>query len=143
MTRNLRIMTLAVATLGSIMIIGGAKPAFASAMGCTQWGAKSVLGHSIPTGQYCFSVEGSGTTVKFTAGSFNTGWIGYPTEVVQFYDTTGRNYASYTTFRGQGTLYGFHYWQSGIHGTARVGSVCGNLLSYGQTVARVCENIHS
>jgi hypothetical protein len=130
-----------VAALVSTILLGLAGTASASATGCTQWGAKSVAGHSLPTGQYCFSIDGSGTTVNWTSGSFNTGWIGYPTEKVEFYDTGGNNYATYTTFQGTGTLYGFHYWKTGIQGNARVGSVCGQLLSYGQPVARVCENI--
>jgi hypothetical protein len=139
--RKLLVAVLIAATLGLIMLVGTGKPASASATWCAQFGAKSVLGHSIATGQYCFTVSGSGTTVNYTSGSVNTGWIGYPTEVVQFYDNTGSNYASYTTFRGQGTLYGYHYWKTGIHGNARIGSVCGSLLSYGQTIARVCANI--
>jgi hypothetical protein len=139
--RKLMVAALVVATLAVTMVVTGVKPAFASATGCARWGAKHILGYSIPTGQYCFSIQGSGTTVNFTSGSFDTGYIEYPTEVVQFYDTSGNNYANFTTFQGQGTLYAYHYWQSGIHGTARVGSVCGNLLSYGQTVVRVCENI--
>jgi hypothetical protein len=140
-TRKFLVAALVVVTLGLIMVVGMGKPAFASATGCARWGVKKILGYSIPTGQYCFSVEGNGTNVTYTSGSFNTGYIEYPTEVVQFYNTSGRNYASYTTFRGQGTLYGFHYWKTGIHGTAQKGSVCGSLLSYGQTVVRVCENI--
>jgi len=140
-TRKLSVAALAVMTLGLIMVIGTGKPAFASATRCAWWGVQKVLGHSVPTGQYCFSTGGSGTTVTYTSGSFNTGYIGYPTEVVQFFDTSGSNYATYTTFQGDGTLYGFHYWKTGIRGTARTGSVCGNLLSYGQTIARVCESI--
>ena len=75
-SRCARLMTVtglvAIATVASVTAT--ATPASASAVGCVRWGQKHIpyVNISIPTGQYCFGVHGSGTYVQFTDGSINT-----------------------------------------------------------------------
>lgn len=119
-----------------------ASPASASATKCASWGPVQLVGHSIPTGQYCFSVSGSGTRINFTNSSFNTGWIYSPQEVVHFKDTRGREYATFYTYHQSGwVMGGYHPWKTGISGTAKPGTACGELLSSGASVATTCLRI--
>lgn len=145
MKRNVRrriISALAVTTIAIGASIGSASPASASATNCSSWGPVSVYGHSIPTGQYCFSVSGSGTRVNFTNSSINTGWIYSPQEVVHFKDTRSRTYATYYTYGKSGWLVGgYHPWKTAISGTALPGAACGELLSSGVTIASACVQI--
>lgn len=129
-----------IAMLAAFVAIGIA-PASATAIGCTRWGTVHVPDATLYSGQYCFGVHGNGTTVDFTDGSINTPRIVNFTEVVHLYDNWGRSYA--TNYEGvhQGNAYGFHYWRSGLRGRARVGTICGELLSSGVHVATVCERI--
>jgi hypothetical protein len=74
--------------------------------------------------------------------SIDTAWIVNYTEVVRFYDGHGNNFATFTEPVHNGYAYGYHYWQTGIRGTARVGRVCGTLMSSGTPVATACERIY-
>lgn len=117
-------------------------PAHADASGCTLWGGEEipVIDVTIDTGEYCFGVKGNGTQVDWTDGSFNTTFITDWTEIVRFYDGYGNNYA---TFNEPVTpnSYGFNYWTTHIHGTAKLGRVCGTLLTEGVEIATACEGI--
>ena len=62
------------AGLALAMMVGGlvaASPASASATWCLPTSQVKVFGVTVPVGQYCFSVIGSGTRVDFTSGSWN------------------------------------------------------------------------
>lgn len=131
----------AVLSLGAASVAVTPAPAHASATGCTRWGNVSIFGISVPTGQYCFTIQGSGLKVTGTIGSFNTPQIGYPSERVSFYDTKGNRYASYNTYSASGNIYGYKLWSTKISGTAKVGHVCGELMSYGAVIAKACHNI--
>jgi hypothetical protein len=124
-------------------VAGVAAPsAQASAVGCTWFGTYVVGGHTIYAGQYCFGINGSGTWVNFTDGSVNTPAIYNRSEVVRFYDRYGNLYAAFYEPEAYGYTYGFHYWQTGIHGWAKAGGrVCGTLTSSGAGVATACEGI--
>lgn len=122
-------------------VVGIASPASATGTHCAKWGVVRIWGHSLPTGQYCFSVVGSGTRVSFTSGSYNTGWIYNAGERVRFYDTRGTNYATWYTHQDYGTTYGYHYWTTGIRGNARYGRACGEMLSSGAVIASACVDL--
>lgn len=141
-----KIKRMGVALAGAGVVIGSAvataSPASASAVGCTWFGSYNVAGHTVYSGQYCFGINGSGTTVNFTDGSVNSPAIYNRSEVVRFYDRYGSNYATFWGPTSYGYTYGFHYWQTGIHGTANAGGrVCGTLLSSGAAIATACEGI--
>lgn len=119
-----------------------ASPASASAVGCTWFGSYSIAGHTIYSGQYCFGINGSGTRVNFTDGSANSPAIYNRSEVVRFYDSRGSLYATFYEPTSTGYTYGYHYWQTGINGTAKAGGrVCGTLTSSGAALATACEGI--
>ena len=116
--------------------------ALASATGCARWGSVHIPGFgSIPTGQYCFSINGSGTRVNYTSGSIDTPVIYNFAEDVRFYDGRGNNYYTYWGPTHWGAAYGPHSWWTSINGTAQRGSVCGELTSNSVIVTRVCESI--
>ena len=121
-------------TAGSVVI---ATPANASATKCAY---TKTIG-SAPLGQYCFSVTGSGLHIDSTSGSWNGPWVDYPREKVTFYDVNGNAYGSWITYSGSGRTYGFRYWRSGISGNAKLGSACGEFMSYGTTIGKICVNI--
>jgi hypothetical protein len=118
-------------------------PAKASATGCVRWGSVHIpeVG-SLPLGQYCFTINGTGTTVNYTLGSINTPWIINFAEVVHFYDGYGKEYATFYGPVHRGYAYGFQLWKTKIHGTAKVGRVCGQITSSGVNVATACESIY-
>jgi hypothetical protein len=125
-------------------LVATSAPAMASAVGCTRYGSVyiPVVKFSIPTGQYCFGINGSGATVNFTDGSVDTAWIVNYSETVRFYDGHGHNYYTYNGPVHAGYAYSYHYWQTSIHGSAVVGGrVCGTLMSSGTAVATACESI--
>lgn len=117
-------------------------PAAASATWCLHTSQVKLVGITIPTGYYCFSVLGSGTRVDATTGSYNGPVIANAAERVTFYDRYGRSYASWITYSSRGNTYGFRYWRSGIHGYAKAGgSVCGEMMAAGVTIGRICHRI--
>lgn len=129
-----------------LLVVGAgavsAAPASADARWCGYTGTIAVKGVTIPTGQYCFSVVGSGTHVNFTSGSYNGPIILDAVERVTFVDRYGNNYASWITYNKPGRSYGYRYWQSGINGNARSGgSVCGEMMSAGVPLRKICHGI--
>ena len=134
---------LAVVGLTATNVVATAEPAAASATWC-QYTSTVTLpgGYTVPTGNYCFTVNGSGTWVNFTSGSWNGVIIFNPAERVTFYDRYGNNKASWITYSQQGTSSGYRYWQSGIRGNAWAGgSACGEMMSSGVTVGKICHRI--
>ena len=98
----------------------------------------------IPTGYYCFGVNGKGPKVNYTTGGFTTAWLYNYTEVVRFYNADGVNFKTYIEPVHYGYAYGAHDWRTGIHGTfnaAAGGRVCGSLLASGVKIATKCESI--
>lgn len=133
------------AGLALAMLVGSlvaASPASASATWCLPTSQVKVFGVTVPVGQYCFSVIGSGTRVDFTSGSWNGIVVVNATERVTFFDRNGTSYASWITYRRDGNSYGYRYWRSGISGTARAGgSVCGEFQTGGVVIGRICHRI--
>lgn len=120
-----------------------AMPASASATWCGYTGTIAIKGVTVPTGQYCFSVIGSGTHVDFTSGSYNGPIIIDAVERVTFVDRNGNSYASWNTYNKPGRSYGYRYWRSGINGNARSGgSVCGEMMSAGVGISKICHRIN-
>jgi hypothetical protein len=140
--RSLKLMAAMVVALGMVAAnLLAAASVSASALGCARWGYVHVAGVSLPTGQYCFGINGSGTTVNNTTGSINTPVIYNYEEVVRFYDGYGNNYRTYYQPTHWGASYGSQFWSTGVHGTAQRGSVCGELTSNSVVVVKVCESI--
>ena len=140
-SRRTRLMA-AAGGLAVVATIAGfasaAAPASATSVWCNRWGSVYVpVAHvSIPVGQYCFGVEGSGTTVNSTSGSINTPWIINYSEVVRFYNNAGTNYRTFTESAHRGYAYGAHYWTTDIHGQAQPGRACGTLTASGRGSSR-------
>lgn len=134
-------------TLAALLILAGitavtAAPASAGATWCRYTGTVVVKGITIPTGNYCFSVGGSGTRIDFTSGSFNGPIIYDAAERVTFVDRYGNTYASWITYSRAGKSYGYRYWKTGINGYARAGgSVCGEMMSAGVPIGKICHRI--
>lgn len=76
MTRFKRIAITAFLAVVAAIGIGAvsATPAAASATGCQLYGGGNINGQWYPSGQWCASVNGSGTYVNGTSGSFNSPW---------------------------------------------------------------------
>jgi hypothetical protein len=133
---------LAIASLAGTFMLGNVPTASATATGCHIWAYVVVDGYPAPTGEYCFGVIGSGTTVANTTGSYETAYLYNYSEVVRFYNSSGSNYATFYGPVHYGYAYGPHSWSTGIHGTAQAGGrVCGSLTSSGVAIATVCEGI--
>lgn len=137
----LLIVFVGIFTIGSSLVT--AKPVQAGASGCTRWGSIyiPVVHMSLPSGQYCFTIQGKGTTVTNTISSEYSDYIANFAEIVHFYDMYGKEYATIHTHVHYGNAWGLYYWSSGIHGTAKKGSVCGELLASGTSLTKACEAI--
>ncbi len=140
--QRLAVMLCAFGMVGTVAIIS-APAASASSTHCAWVSPVRIFGRTIPLGSYCFSVNGSGLNINNTLSSYEAGWVENLSERVDAIDTSGNTYASWWTYRGNGTLYGTHAWTSGIHGSARPGSLCGHLFSNGIQIAAVCNGIHT
>jgi len=127
---------------GGVLATGGV--AHASGMSCARWGSLTIPGENltIPSGQYCFSVSGSGLTVYNTQGSEYTGWIYNYGETIRFYNNSGQNYFTYSIPTHLGWAYGWKLWTTGINGRAQAGRACGTLTSAGAEVATTCVGIY-
>jgi hypothetical protein len=133
---------LIVASTGAVVIATPATPAAASATWCLYTSQVRIGGVTVPTGQYCFSVLGSGTRVDATTGSWNGPVAPWPSERVTFYNRYGTSYASWITYSGSGNTYGYRYWRSGISGYASSGgSVCGEFMASGVVIGKICHRI--
>lgn len=126
-------------------LISTAGPAAASSGWCSVYGPVKVrvLGVTLPTGVYCFSVIGSGLHVSYTSSELDTGWIINFRERVDFYDNNGNDYYTYWGPVHNGYAYGDHTWRTGINGTARSGKVCGTLISSGTDIITICRPIYA
>lgn len=131
-----------VAVSAAGLIAGNSSPAFATADGCTFFHVIRFAGYTIPGGQYCFGINGRGTTVNFTTGAYQTAVTYNYSEVVRFYDSHNNDYATFYKPVHYGWAYGPQSWTFNIHGTAKAGGrVCGSLTSSGVAIATVCESI--
>lgn len=146
MSRRLRmglVAFLAFVGLTVTTVVAAPAPAEASATWCRYTSTITLPGgFTVPTGNYCFSVIGSGTWVDFTSGSWNGPVIQNAGERVTFYDRYGNNKGSWITYSQPGNSYGYRYWRSGLRGNAWAGgSVCGDMMASGVTIGRICHRI--
>lgn len=130
-------------TLLAASAVANAQPAQASASGCT--GYKNVtlpvVNMTIPSGTYCFGVNGSGLWVNNTSGSLS-GLIYNRSEVIRLYDDWGQNYKTYYGSTAYGYSYGTKFWrQNNVRGTIKSGQICGTLTAGGAAVATHCHYV--
>ena len=126
----------------------GASPASASAYMCTFWGPINIPGvpTPIPTGQFCTAVNGTGTYVDNTYGSFlSAGSICNYNMTSEFFDSSSRWYRTWTSPMNWGCT--FPGWGSNgmrIYERAWVqrGFVCNTLRSNGSRITSYCFSIY-
>jgi len=139
-------MTVA-ALLGTNLL--AATSAQADSSDCASWGPQRgiAIGTTVPSGVYCFGVDGSGHQVSDTYGKYYFTSITlhaalyHEREVVRFYDKKKANYATFMEPAYSGWRYGNANWTTNIHGTVRSGRVCGSLRGNGKVLATICESL--
>lgn len=125
-----------------------AQPASASGYNCVFWGPINIpgVGSPIPTGQFCTAVNGSGTWVDNTYGSFlSAGSICNYSMTSEFFDSNSRWYRTWSsgvnwgcTFPGYGSKGMRIYERSWV----QRGFVCNTLRSNGARITSSCFGIH-
>ncbi|HSE29408.1 MAG TPA: hypothetical protein VLA77_02365 [Candidatus Saccharimonadales bacterium] len=140
MFRRFGVLMTAIGLMIGLSVVAAA-PAHADVTRCALTSSIRIQGYTVPTGQYCISVSGSGLQVNSTSGSWHGLFVEYPTERTTFYDTNGTAYLSAITYRGYGRTWGYRHWWSSISGKARTGSACFQFMSYGTEIGKICVNI--
>ncbi len=138
-------LLLTLAMMTGLMLFPLAGPALADAYKCNFWGPINVGGWTIPQGQYCAYLGGSGTYVRSIGGNFQVaGSICNYTVTAEFFDQNSRWQRTYVSPMQYGCTgnrqYPVSVWVNS-HGT-RGGFVCSSLRQSGTRVSSVCFGLY-
>ena len=135
----------AVVLLTSMLVMGQTAPAAADAYKCNFWGPFNLGGWTVPQGQYCAYLEGSGTYVRRIGGNFQVaGSICNYTVTAEFFDRNSRHYRTFESPMQYGctgnrqTPVNVYPYFSGVRG----GFVCSTLRQSGTRVSSVCFGLY-
>jgi len=137
-----RTAMMAVAALAVVGgVTAGAGPASAGAYGCNGWNFVK----SVPTNNYCVSIDGTGRYVKSVSGSasVNVGSVCNYNITAEFFDTSGRWYMTRSTPVTYGCFWGTRFLGTiGLNQYVRPGKMCSTLRQNGARVTSVCHSIY-
>jgi hypothetical protein len=142
---RLRRLLVTFVALAGLLILVNPSVASADAYKCNFWGPINVGGWTIPQGQYCAYLEGSGTYVRRIGGNFQAaGSVCNYTVTAEFFNRYGqwqRTFESpmqYGCTWNRQTPVNVYPYYSGDRG----GFVCSTLRSSGTRVSSVCYGLY-